>query len=188
MQPVIRRMPILLALAALLLLAPAAEANCIKRHEVRIASGTGPTGTAWTVDGRIGNNGDRCGEWLFGIDFEIEGAGSWGFGTGIPAGGHLDRRPEISAQDELLEDGSNRVFSGIVNGKVAKIVVTLSNNQHLAIRPKAPSQKLRRNVVWLRNVRYFVEYYLPVGFVTGVVLLSKSGQLLYRDKRYGEYF
>ncbi len=86
----------------------------------------------------------------------------------------------MEASDHLQEDGSERVFSGTVGGNVAKVIATLSNGKHLAIRPKSPSAQLRRHVVWLRNVRYFVQYYLPEGFVTTVSLLSPSGQLLYR--------
>jgi hypothetical protein len=121
------------------------------------------------------------------MDFELEGIGNWGSSTGIPAGGHFGRRAGISASDDLLEDGSSRVFSGFVDGEVAKVVLTLSNNQHLTIRPKSPPPELRRKVAWLRNVRYFVEYYPPKGFVTGVATLNASGQLLYRDKSFERF-
>lgn len=176
-----------LVLALLLLSAAAADARCIERRSVKVASGTSPSGLSWTVEGTIGNNGGNCREWLFGMGFTLEGAGSWGSATGIPAGGSYDGRAAISAFDTLLEDGSNRAFVGFVNGEVAKVVVTLSNNQHLVIRPKAPPAKLRRKVTWLRNVRYFVEYYEPVGFVTGVATLSATGQLLYRDKTFESF-
>jgi len=136
----------------------------------------------WNVSGSIGNNGS-CREWLFGMDFELEGAANWGWGTGIPTGGHLGRGFDIEASDDLLEDGSYRVFSGTVTGEVAKVLITLSNNKHLAIRPKAPPARLRR-IVWLHNARYFVEYYRPDAFVTGVATFSASGQLLYRDKTF----
>lgn len=185
MQRVSRRLTLIpVALAVLLLFVPTAGADCIKRHHVRIARGTSPAGWAWTIDGSIGNNGSNCREWLFGMDFEIQGATSWGWGTGIPAGGHLGRRFQIDASDNLLEDGSSRVFSGTVNGEVANVVLTLSNNKHLTIRPKSPPSQLRRKVVWLRNVRYFVEFYPPEGFVTGVAMLNAAGQLLYRDKSF----
>jgi hypothetical protein len=188
-MPPMRRWPILLlAVTAMLIGVSSAGAACIKRHEVRIASGTSPSGWNWTVDGTVGNNGrGNCREWLFGMDFELEGATKWGWGTGIPAGGHLGRRIDVNASDDLLEDGSYRVFSGTASGEVAKILLTLSNNKHVIVRPKSPSERLRRKVVWLRNVRYFVEYYPPEGFVTGVATFSASGQLLYRDKSF-EYF
>lgn len=151
---------------------------------MRIASGMSPSGWDWTVDGTIGNNGNNCREWLFGMDFGLEGATNWSWGTGIPAGGHLNRRFDIDASDNLLVDGSYRVFSGTVNGEVARIMLTLSDNRHLTVRPKSPPKRLRRKVAWLRNTRYFVEYYPPEGFVTGVATLSASGQLLYRDKSF----
>lgn len=188
MPPMRRRSAIaLLPLLALLVFVPFAKGACIKRHDVRIASGLSPSGWEWTVDGGIGNNGNSCREWLFGMDFELEGATRWGWGTGIPAGGHLGSNFDISAQDDLLEDGSYRVFSGTVGGEVAKVLITLSNNKHIAFRPKFPSQRLRSNVVWLRNVRYFVEYYPPEGFVTGVATFDTSGVLLYRDKTFESF-
>jgi hypothetical protein len=131
----------------------------------------------------IGNNGS-CRKWLFGMDFGLAAATHWGWATGIPAGGHLGRGFPIEASDDLLEDGSYRVFSGTVNGEVAKVLITLSDNEHVAIKPRAPSERLRRKVVWLRNVRYFVGYYPPEGFVTGVATFNASGQLLYRDKSF----
>lgn len=117
------------------------------------------------------------------MDFELPGATNWGWGTGIPAGGHL-RGFQIDASDNLLEDGSARVFSGTVGGETAKVMATLSNNKHLIFRPKSPSAQLRRKVAWLRNARYFVEYYPPEAFVTGVSTFSASGQLLYRDRTF----
>jgi len=179
-----RSIPVFFAAVALLVLTATADAACIKRHQVRVASGTSPSGWKWTVDGSIGSNGGSCHEWLFGMGFDLEGAANWGWATGIPAGGHLGRRFGIEASDFLLEDGSYRVFSGTVNGEVAKVLVTLSDNKHVAIYPKSPPERLRRKVIWLRNARYFVAYYLPEGFVTGVATFSASGVLLYRDKSF----
>jgi hypothetical protein len=180
-----RRSTLLLfaVVAAMLTGVSSAGAACIKRHEIRIASGTSPSGWNWTVDGMIRKAGG-CRLWLFGMGFDLEGATIWASGTIVPAGGHLDRRFDISSSDNLLEDGSYRVFSGFTNGEVAKILVTLSNNKRMMIRPKSPPEHLRRKVIWLHNVRYFVEYYRPEGFVTGVATFSASGQLLYRDKSF----
>jgi hypothetical protein len=185
-MPPMRRRPTLLlfaVVAAMLIGVSSAGAACIKRNEVRIASGTSPNGWNWTVDGAIRGIGD-CQFWLFGMYFDLEGTTGSASGALIPPGGHLDRSFDINASDDLLEDGSYRVFSGMVNGEVAKVLITLSNNKHVAIRPKSPPEHLRRKVVWLRNVRYFVEYYRPEAFVTGVATFSASGQLLYRDKSF----
>ena len=184
MAPMFRRSLLILAVTiGVLAVAPAADAHCIKRHSVLIAKGTSPSGWPWSVEGLIGDNGG-CRTWLFGMEFELTGALSWGSSTGIPVGGHLGRHNEASASDALLLDGSDRVFSGFVGGEVAKVVVTLSNNKHLAIRPKLPRRQLRDKVEWLRNVKYFVKYYPPEGFVTGVETFSRSGQLLSRDRTF----
>ena len=169
----------LTTVAALLVLASSATAGCIERHSVPIASGPSPSGEPWTVKGTIGNNGS-CAEWLFGMEFDLAGAVDWGWGTGIPAGGHLSRDFTIDASDALQEDGSWRVFSGTVAGDAVKLIAGLSNGKRLTIQPKSAPAQLRRQVVWLRNARYFVQYYPPEGFVTSVSLFSASGQLLYR--------
>jgi len=173
----------LLVVVAFLCLIAGAQGSCIERHGILLEKGTSPSGLPWSVEGTIGNNGS-CRDWLFGMEFEIEGAAYWGWGTGIPAGGHLRRGFGIEASDDLLEDGSDRVVSGTVNGEVAKVQFTLSNNKHLVVRPKAPAKRLRQKVVWLRNVRYFVDYYHPDGFVTGVATFDASGRMLYRDKTF----
>jgi hypothetical protein len=179
-----RSIPLLTIVAALLIVAPSAAANCIKPHSVPIASGVSPSGSPWEVEGSIRNNGNSCREWLFGMDFELTGATNWSWGTGIPVGGHLRGEFEVEASDNLQEDGTTRVFSGSVGGEVAKVMATLSNNRHLTFQPKAPSTQLRRKFTWLRNVRYFVTYYPPEAFVTGVSTFSASGQLLYRDRSF----
>lgn len=176
----------LVATAAFLALVPAAAAGCINRHSVPIARGISPSGETWTVEGTIGNNGN-CREWLFDMEFALPRAGNWGWGTGIPAGGHLAQTFKIDASDFLQEDGTSRVFSGTVGGAVASIVATLSDGKHIKIKPRSPSAKLRRTVIWLRNVRYFVQYYPPEGLVTSVSLLASSGQLLYRTSGEGSF-
>lgn len=178
----------LMAMVALAAFPPLAGAHCIKRHQVQIAKGTSPAGWHWSVEGSIGNNGPCGGDWLFGIDFNLEGAIAWGTSTGIPAGGELGRRPDVSASDNLLVDGSDRVFSGMVEGEAVKLVATLSNGKRLVIHPKLPSAQLRRKVSWLRGIRYFVAYYPPEGFVTGVMTFNRAGTLLYREKNFERSF
>jgi hypothetical protein len=185
MAPMMRRsllLPLAVAAAAMALAQPAGA--CIKRHEVPIAKGTSPTGWSWSVKGSIGPNGGRCRDWLFGMNFNLEGAVGWGSSTGIKPGSSYGGHPEVNASDYLLSDGSDRVFSGSVGGEVTRVLVTLSNNKHLVIHPKLPRPKLRRHVVWLRDVRYFVRYYRPEGFVTGVASFDRAGLLVSRDKTF----
>jgi len=109
-----------MALTALVAIAPSADAACITRHRVPIASGQSPEGERWTVEGEIGNNGS-CREWLFGMEFSLPGTVNWGSSTGIPAGGHLSSSYTIGASDDLQEDGAWRVFSGLVAGDVVVV-------------------------------------------------------------------
>jgi hypothetical protein len=121
------------------------------------------------------------------MEFSLPGAVNWGSSTGIPAGAHLSSSYTIGASDNLQEDGAWRVLSGLVAGDVAKVTATLSNGKRLSFKPRSAPASLRRKVVWLRNVRYFVQYYPPTGFVTSASLFSASGQLLYRTSG-GELF
>lgn len=114
------------------------------------------------------------------MDFSLPKAVNWGWSTGIPAGGYLASSFNIDASDDLQEDGAWRVLSGSVAGDVAKVMATLSNGKRLIIKPRSAPASLRRKVAWLKNVRYFVQYYPPTGFVTSASLFSTSGQLLYR--------
>jgi hypothetical protein len=170
---------VLAAISTLAFFTPSATANCIKRHGVQIASGSNPSGELWTVEATIGNNGS-CREWLFGMEFDLPDAAYWSWVTGIPAGGHLPKSLTIDASDDLQNDGSWRVFSGTAGGNVAKLVARLSNGKRLRIQPKSAPVHLRRKAVWLRNIRYFVQYYPPEGFVMSVSLFSASGKLLKR--------
>ncbi len=181
-----RLLPILCILAGALLLTSGAAARCIKRHHVQVATGTGPSGWGWTVDASIGDNGS-CDDWLFGVEFELQGATSWGTSTGIPAGGHPGRGYTMDAADNLLEDGSYRVFSGVANAEAAKILATLSDGKRLTIRPKSPPRSLIRKNSWLRGVRYFVDYYRPEGLVTQVAVFDASGVLLHREKHFESF-
>jgi len=175
----------LMGIALPCLFAAPANAQCIERHRVAIASGSSPDGEAWSVEGTIDNNGD-CREWLFGMEFNFATTFSWGWATGIPAGGHLSGKSWIESSDDLQRNGSYRVFRGSVGGQVARVVATLSNGKRIRAEPKAVPVRLR-HVVWLRNVRYFVQYYLPTGFVTSASLFSASGKLLHRvSSRNGE--
>jgi len=185
MAPMPRRsLLLLLAVAAVTMVLAQPAGACIKRHEVAIDKGASPTGWDWSVSGSIGPNGGGCRDWLFGMNFNLEGVASWGSGTGIPVGGSYGRHPEVEASDYLLRDGSDRAFIGFVGGEVTKVLVTLSNNKHLVIHPKLPRPKLRRHVTWLRDVRYFVRFYRPEGFVTGVASFDRAGLLVSRDKTF----
>jgi len=75
----------------------------------------------------------------------------------------------------------------MVEGEAVKLVATLSNNKHLVIRPQLPSAHLRRKVTWLRGIRYFVFFYPPEGFVTGVATFDRAGTMLFRDKTFERF-
>ncbi len=179
-----RLTPVILVAAAVLLVAAPASA-CVKRHSVPIGSGNGPGGRDWEVEGTIGPEGSACHDWLLSMTFKVGGA-SWGFGTSIPADGHYAHVKEPQAFDALLEDGSDRVFLGFTNGETAKLVVTLSDAKQLVIRPRPVPAALVRKNAWLENLRYFVRFYPPVGFVTSFSSFDAAGHLVFQDESFGE--
>ncbi|MDX6601449.1 MAG: hypothetical protein QOF13_651 [Solirubrobacterales bacterium] len=162
------------------------------KHRQPIAHGDSPSGTPWTVTVSIRENGHNCSAWLLGFEFrpdqkpyshsweaeaelsrQIPMPGSFSWGWGIPAGGHLPNDFTISGQDEY--EGSERVFAGAAGGSVKSITLTMSSGKHMVIHPRLPGQALRQRFVWLRNLRYFVSYYHLGSHVQKVAVRSANG-------------
>jgi hypothetical protein len=182
----------LLALAAAFLLAfyvlPAFSAssdeargsgNCIQPQQQLVNSGSNPSGDPWTITASVRKN-DGCDSWLFVSRFLPAGKvrGSFAFGWGIPAGGHLSDSFTIGARDE--SSNSERVFGGMVGARVTRIVVEMSSGGSLTIHPALPAKKLREKFVWLRNVRYAMRFYPAGRHATKVTLYSRDGKVVER--------
>jgi hypothetical protein len=166
-------------------------------HRQPVAHGDSPRGIPWTVTASIRDNGRNCSAWLLGFEFRsgrkpypyshsweaetnkhIPTPGSFSWGWGIPAGGHLPNDFTISGQDE--NEGSERVFAGAAGGSVKSITLTMSSGQHMMIRPRLPSRVLRQRFVWLRNLRYFVSYYSLGRHVQEVTVRDAKGAVTIR--------
>jgi hypothetical protein len=104
--------------------------------------------------------------------------GSFSWGWGIPAGGHLPNDFTISGQDEY--EGSERVFAGAAGGSVKSITLAMSSGQHVVIRPQLPGRAIRQQFVWLRNLRYFVSYYHLGSHVQKVIVRDAKGVFIVR--------
>ena len=160
------------------------------QHRQPIAHGDSPGGIPWTVRVSIRGNGHNCSAWLLGFEFrpdqkpyshsweaeinkQIPMPGSFSWGWGIPAGGHLPNDFTISGQDAY--EGSERVFAGAAGGSVKSITLTMSGGKYVVIRPRLPGRALRQRFVWLRNLRYFVSYYHPGSHVQKVTVRSAKG-------------
>lgn len=179
--------------AALLSVRPWAQSDQKVRtcqHRQPIAHGNSPKDIPWTVKVSIRDNGRNCSAWLLRFEFrpdqkpysrsweaqlgrKIPMPGSFSWGWGIPAGGHLPNDFMISGQDEY--EGSERVFAGAAGGSVKSIMLTMSSGQHVTIHPRLPSRALRRRFVWLRNLRYFVSYYHLGSHVQKVTVRNAEG-------------
>lgn len=144
------------------------------RQHQSIAHGDSRSGIPWTVTASIRENERNCSAWLLRFEFrpdrkpyshsweaeldrQFPMPGSFSWGWGIPAGGHLPNDFTISGQDEY--EGSERVFAGAAGGSVKSIALTMSSGQHVIIHPRLPDRALRQRFVWLQNLRYFVFYY-----------------------------
>jgi hypothetical protein len=161
-------------------------------HRQPITHGNSPHGIPWTVTASLGDNGHNCSAWLLGFEFrpdrkpyshsweaeaerrnQMSMPGSFSWGWGIPAGGHLPNDFIISGRDDY--EGTERVFAGAAGGSVKSITLTMSNGKHMVISPRSPSQALRQRFVWLRNLRYFVTYYPLGSHVQKVTVRSARG-------------
>jgi hypothetical protein len=153
--------------------------KCIQPQQKLVDSGLNPSGDPWTVTASVRKN-HGCDSWLFESKFVPAGKvpGSFAFGWGIPAGGHLSDGFTIGARDE--SSNSERVLGGMVGGRVARIVVQMSSGGPLTIQPKLPAKKLREKFVWLRNVRYAMRFYPAGSHATKVTLYTADGKVVER--------
>jgi hypothetical protein len=153
--------------------------KCIQPQQELVNSGVNPSGDPWTITATVRKN-DGCDSWLFLSKFLPAGKvrGSFSFGWGIPAGGHLSNGFTIGARDE--SSNSERVFGGMVGARVTRIVVRMSSGGSVAIRPTLPAKKLREKFVWLRNVRYVMRFYPGGSHATKATLYSADGKVVER--------
>src|SRR6185295_14798819 len=116
-------------MASVLIARPWAQSDQNARtcgHRQPIAHGDSPNSIPWTVTVSIRDNGRDCSAWLLGFEFrpdkkpysrsveaelgkKIPMPGSFSWGWGIPANGHLPNDFIISGRDEY--EGSERVFA-----------------------------------------------------------------------------
>lgn len=152
--------------------------NPVKSQQRTIATGQNPGGRIWKVRAFIQGG---CNP-LLGWEFLPSGVprGSWIGKWAIPVGGHLSEAATIDARDEASD--SSRVFSGVVGGDVRVVSALTKSGKEIVIRPKLPRRDLRQNLVWLRQVRYFMRFY-PVGdAISRVRLLDGKGNLKYSTR------
>lgn len=160
--------------------AQASKKHCIDPRKVQIATGKAPNGEKWRVVASVRDNGRSCREWLFGMDFTLPPIMDWGGGTGIPAGGHTSRYFTISAMEFQAE--GEAVFSGYVGWEVATIKAWMENGTMMEIHPRFPPVQLRKDFVWLRSFRYFVDYFPAESTIAKVALFTRGGRLVYQTK------
>lgn len=147
------------------------NSQCIQREQV--ARGISPHHIPWGVFGSLRPNGGDCSTWLLGFEFRPQkgpyqppwehgatGApmpGSFSWQWEVPSGGSLPSDFVLNARDEY--EGSERTFAGAAGIHAKEITLALTNGHRLTIHPRLPSLGLRKRFVWLRNLRYFVQYY-----------------------------
>lgn len=151
--------------------------TCIRPQRHLVAQGQGPSGSPWTITGTISKNGG-CDSWLIGMEFRPTGgvAGSTSWRWGVPAGGHLSQAFTVDAQDEVA--GSGRAFYGTVGGSVPTVKVQMSDGKLLVLHPKLPAHHLRKQFVWLREMRYFMRFHSAGAQAKIVTLLGNDGRVI----------
>jgi hypothetical protein len=182
----------LLLLIALMFITPSVSASrnsaCISPKRTEISQGPSPSGQPWRVRASVRDNGSRCDEWLFQVQFQFPNGKSWAAGMAIPPRGHTSRYFWLSALDLKEIEAGESVFSGLTNRETALLVATLEDGSRREVRPRVPPAELRRTRVWLRSFRFFVWYHPPQHRVEAVSLFSRGGRLLYRARGHAGVF
>jgi hypothetical protein len=154
--------------------------SCIKSQKpVTVAKGVVPGGAGkeWAVASSL-RSAKNCSGVLLTMKFKPSGTrrGSWRETRYKPPPGEPTfsppNSPEISAQDGVAPVG--RVFSGFVSSNVSKVHVTFDDGSSLIIRPKGVGRQLVRKYPWLKEVKYFVDFYRQKRKVRDVVVSGPS--------------
>jgi len=150
--------------------------TCIPGHKVVVDHGD-HSDHPWRISAGVEKN-PNCSYWILKIEFSpmAETRGSWTGGWGIPAGGHLSEAATIAAGDHL--EGSERAVSGVVGSRVRKVIFRMSSGHEVVVDPKLPSESLRKRVVWLHGLRYFLSFYSAGEHVKSARLLDAKGKLI----------
>ena len=90
----------------------------------------------------------------------------------------MSRGFTFSGQDQ--NEGPERVFAGVAGVRIKSVTLTMSNGGHLKIYPVLPNPSLRKRFIWLRNMRYFVQYYPDGSHVRLVTARNFKGKLVAR--------
>lgn len=164
--------------------------SCSEHH--LIAAGTSSSDSHWRAVGHIRENDGSCKPWwLWGVEIfstpkVIHRAGRsikiptilFGMEQSIPTGKYLPDAFTVSGQDQKI--GSKRVFAGVAGINIKSVVLALSDGKLVTIHPVQPPAGLRKRFVWLRNMRYFVQYYSAKSQVRVVIARNFKGRIVAR--------
>lgn len=161
---------------------------CLKRPlRAMVGHGRSPDGRKWSVVGHLRNDW-KCRSRLLEISFHPFGHTGvrWGAGYGVPIGASLSSTFVISS--DQFEKAGEIAYGGITSAKVALVEASTRNGGWVKIEPQASQTATVPR--WLRNVRYFMEYFpASVGKVERVRVRDRDGRVLYqgRESVFGKF-
>jgi hypothetical protein len=138
--------------------------------------GTSPAGERWRASAGV-HVDHREHQWLFDIEFKFSRGFGWGGGSEIPIGGRENERGQADGYTGVLSGGAPESAAfGIAGPEVATIKMKMNEGAPIKVHPRFPSKALRREFVWMRGFRYFIQFYPGSAYVSEYWLYNRAGE------------
>lgn len=136
-----------------------------------------PRGGDWYIEGQLDNNA-KCRFRLLKVTFNPFGSDgvSWSGAYSLPIGGSLPNTFVIDSE-QVREHGAI-VYGGITSGNAVEVEAKTRSGKWVSIETQAP--QMATPPIWLRNLRYFIEYLPGDEKVERVRVRDKAGGILYQ--------
>jgi hypothetical protein len=159
------------------------------RNEVSVASGRSPKRALWKVAASIRRN-QSCRtslEMAFTTKARDHGRVRWSTVRPLPAAGHVQGLTIDATDLQRISDYEGE-FAGYTGAKAVTVVARMDSGRSVSARPQELRSALRKRFVWLRGLRYFVQFHSPSVRVKRVTLYDADGKVIYRTNNSGGLF
>jgi hypothetical protein len=148
-----------------------------------VAHGTSLYGVPWRIKASRLPRDSATGPAVL-VDFSIAAKdeyseAGWGTVFALPVAPAFLLSAKTGVEIDRYPEGD---FSGVTDGRVETLIVTMSEGEPLTIHPQLAPTGFRRNLPWLRGLRFFDEFYAAGRRPVAIAALDSEGVVIARRR------